>query len=306
MPCQDHESRELLDELRRDLDANRVMLRRERRIAVALIGGVMMIVGMTGAFKSERTEIIEVGTLRVTDKEGKVRAEITYDDLHDSTLKLYDREGNPRLCLQVMKDVVKFNFRESNGKFRMSIVAMKDEDSSLSLFDQTGKERISLTAENPSSLITVNSPDGEPAIALGTSAVGSKLWFLDGQGKERMNMALKPDAGVAIALSDKDEQPRLHLSHKNDGSSVIGFFGRDQGPSRVTLRHKSDGTAGLSIGGGRDTESSLTLERSDDGSTGLTIFDSKDANRISLQLDPKNTTQFELKDPTGKTILRMP
>ena len=112
MPDRNQGNRELFEELQREIIACRLIQYRQQRVLVVLIG-LMMIVPMTGAFKSERTEVLDVGALRVTNKEGKLRAEITYNDAHDSILNLYDRNGNTRICASVTKDDAKITIRDS-------------------------------------------------------------------------------------------------------------------------------------------------------------------------------------------------
>jgi hypothetical protein len=113
-------------------------------LAMALLA-LVVLMGAVGRTEVEAPEEIRAKALVLHDREGRPRMDLQVDG-HDNThLVLLDREGLPRMSLNILSqggaDLV---IRDQLGLPRAALGVVPDGRPSLSLYDGAGKTRVSL------------------------------------------------------------------------------------------------------------------------------------------------------------------
>lgn len=89
---------------------------------------------------------------------------------------------------------------------------------------------------------------GGRMLAVWSSAApgGCGLFFYDGTGKKRAQLAVLADGSPSLSVSDKDGETRAALMVMPDGSPILALYDED-GQRRATLMVLPDGGPSLSV-----------------------------------------------------------
>ncbi len=174
--------------------------RRMKRIG-ALVLMVAAAVVLSGAANGKDLPDLEVGSLTLKDKDGKVRAQLGEGADGSGQLRLYDKNGKRRAMLSALADGTGVHLSNKAGTPRASLAVLADGSSGLVLSDKDGKTGAALRAR--------------PA----------QLRLYDKAGKPRALLSAAADWSATLILFVKDVTPRAVLDvDADDGSPSLTLF----------------------------------------------------------------------------------
>ncbi|MHC4973192.1 MAG: type II secretion system protein GspG [Planctomycetota bacterium] len=178
-------------------------MRRVGAVAVAVAATVFLI----GQGKDKQLPDLEVRSLTVKDKDGKVRVLLgvapdgsaglrfmkdggpraRFGFLPDGSpgMSLYKKGGDPRARFCIAPDgSLMLGLADKDGTLRVVLGTMSDGSTSMGLADKGGRLRVLLGERGGSTSMGLTDKDGKPRVALETAADGSpSLQLLDAKGK---------------------------------------------------------------------------------------------------------------------------
>lgn len=106
------------------------------------------------------------------------------------------------------------------------------DDSILDFVDKNGRSRLRLEADNFESNVSLMDSGGKASARLSSSNAGpTELKFLDGKGKDRLNLSVLPIVGSSVVLSNEEGQANAVLYAPSNGFAFLrlekAFFAPD-------------------------------------------------------------------------------
>ena len=161
-----------------DLEQRLARLERANR-RMKRLGTVVLVVAaavlLSGAAQGKELQHLEVGSLALMDKAGKVRATLAEED-GAVALAFYGRDGRRRAVLSMHADGSPgLLLYDKNGKPR-AVLSVFENSAALLLFDKDGKTRATLGVDADGREVGLRLYDkaAEPRAVLGATTTGAK------------------------------------------------------------------------------------------------------------------------------------
>lgn len=183
-------------------------------------GGALMIhlaAGVAMAAKPVRTLTAE--RLVLADADGRHRIVIGVAPDGAAEMAMYDDDGRERAEFRVARDgAAAIGFYDRSGLRRVLIGEAVGGRNGIAIYGTSGRQVASLatTEDNSASLTLYDPATGRARAGLGDSSAGlPALALFDQNGKDRVEIHVKPDGAPGVALADESGKSIAGLPQKN-------------------------------------------------------------------------------------------
>lgn len=154
-----------------------------------------------GMSQSKDSKSLSIETLKITSRDGKVKASLGVNELGTPQFQLYDNAG----------------------KERVTIALTTDGSPSIVLNQENDKLGIALKIQGPNEAsIQIGQPEQQSNINLHVKPNGQAgMGIRDAGNNSRAVFALTSDSKSILSLQDSNQVARIHLQHASEGSGLV-------------------------------------------------------------------------------------
>jgi hypothetical protein len=195
---------------------------------------------------------LEANVVRIKDLDGNVRMELGCEPDGSPRLKMYDREGRPRLVVGVDDEAASVSLVSTTGEKQVELTASTDcDEAALHLNDREGIHCLTVGHEPTCDIVEVLGPgENEQIFIYAAANLGAGVWIKDS----------KLQQGIVLMV---DEGRTSHIAMNTTPRSKLIISARPDGSMQTTAHAPwADDSEGADVGAGDGSQDGATAEAS--------------------------------------------